>query len=34
MTNNFIVEKLLKGKTDKLHTKWKGYDNSFNSWID
>ena len=20
--------------TDKLYVKWKGYDNSFNSWID
>ena len=23
-----------KKKHDKLDVKWKGYDNSFNSWID
>ena len=23
----------MKGKGDKLYIKWKGYDNSFNSWI-
>ena len=26
--------KLIKRKDDKLYVKWKGYDNSFNSWID
>ena len=26
--------KVLKRKGDKLYVKWKGYDNSFNSWID
>ena len=30
----FRIEKVLKGKVDKLYAKWKGYDNSFNSWID
>ena len=30
----FRVEKVLKKKGDKLHGEWKGYDNSFNSWID
>ena len=30
----FRVEKEIKGKGDKLYVKWKGYDNSFNSWID
>ena len=30
----FRIEKVLKGKVDKLYGKWKGYDNSFNSWID
>ena len=30
----FRVEKLIKRKSDKLYAKWKGYDNSFNSWID
>ena len=24
----------MKGKGDKLYVKWKGYNNSFNSWID
>ena len=28
------IEKVIKGKGDKLYVKWKGYDNSFNSWID
>ena len=31
---DFRVEKLIKRKSDKLYAKWKGYDNSFNSWID
>ena len=30
----FRIEKVLKEKGDKLYVKWKGYDNSFNSWID
>ena len=29
----FRIEKILKRKDDKLYVKWKGYDNSFNSWI-
>ena len=28
----FRVEIVTKKKDDKLHVKWKGYDNSFNSW--
>ena len=28
------IEKVIKKKGDKLYIKWKGYDNSFNSWID
>ena len=28
------VEKVIKRNGDKLYLKWKGYDNSFNSWID
>ena len=27
------IEKVIKKKGNKLHVKWKGYDNSFNSWI-
>ena len=30
----FRIEKAMKRKCDKLYVKWKGYDNSFNSWID
>ena len=29
----FRVEKVITRKGDKLYIKWKGYDNSFNSWI-
>ena len=32
--NEFRIEKTLKKKGDKLYVKWKGYDNSYNSWID
>ena len=28
------IEKVIKRKDHKLYDKWKGYDNSFNSWID
>ena len=31
--NGFRIEKVIKRKGDKLYVKWKGYDNSFNSWI-
>ena len=31
---NSESKKVLKEKGDKLYVKWKGYDNSFNSWID
>ena len=30
----FRIEKVIKKKGDKMYVKWKGYDNSFNSWID
>ena len=30
----FRIKKVTKRKDDKLYVKWKGYDNSFNSWID
>ena len=29
----FRIEKVIKRKGNKLHVKWKGYNNSFNSWI-
>ena len=32
--NELRIEKVIKKKGDKLYVKWKGYNNSFNSWID
>ena len=29
----FRTEKTIKSEGDKLYVKWKGYDHSFNSWI-
>ena len=28
------IEKVIEKKGDKLYVKWKGYNNSFNNWID
>ena len=30
----FRIEKVIKRKVNKIYVKWKGYNNSFNSWID
>ena len=30
----FRIEKVIKRKGNKLYVKWKGDNNSFNSWID
>ena len=30
----FRIEKVIQRKGDKIYIKWKGYGNSFNSWID
>ena len=30
----FRIGKVIKRKDDKLYVKWKGYNSSFNSWID
>ena len=30
----FRIEKVIRRKGDKLYVKWKGYNNSFNNWID
>ena len=30
----FRIDKVIKRKGYKLYVKWKGYDNSFNDWID
>ena len=32
--NEFRIEKIIKRKSGKLYVKWKGYNNSFYSWID
>ena len=32
--HEFRIEKVIKRKSDKLYVKWKGYDSSFNRWID
>ena len=29
----FRIKKIIKRKGDKLYVKWRGYDNSFNSWV-
>ena len=29
----FRIDKIIKRKDDKLYVKWKGYNDSFNSWI-
>ena len=33
-TGEYIIEKIVKTKNNKIYAKWRGYDNSFNSWID
>ena len=33
INKNLKQKKVIKRKGDKLHVKWKGYDNLFNSWI-
>ena len=30
----YVIEKTIKTKNDNLFVKWRGYNNSFNSWID
>ena len=30
----FRIEQVIRRKEDKIYVKWKGYNNSFNSWID
>ena len=30
----YRIEKVIKRKRSELYVKWKGYDNSFNCWID
>ena len=33
-TGEYIIEKIIKTKNNKIYVKWRGYNNSFNSWID
>ena len=33
-TGEYIIEKIIKTRNDKLFVKWRGFNNSFNSWID
>ena len=32
--HEFKIEKVIKIKGNKLYVKWKGYDSSFDSWIE
>ena len=34
VTGEYIIEKILKTKGNKVYVKWRGYSNNFNSWID
>ena len=31
---DFRIEKVVNNKDDRLYVRWKGYDNSFDSWTD
>ena len=33
-SNEYIIEKILKTNKNKIYVKWRGYNSSFNSWID
>ena len=33
-TGEYIIEKILKTNKNKIYVKWRGYNSSFNSWID
>ena len=32
-TGEYIIEKVLKTKGNKIYVKWRNYDSSFNSWV-
>ena len=34
ISDEYIIEKILKTNKNKMYVKWKGYNSSFNSWID
>ena len=33
-SNEYIIEKILKTNKNKIYVKWRGYNSSFNNWID
>ena len=33
VTGEYIIEKILKIKGNKIYVKWRGYSNNFNQWI-
>ena len=33
-TGEYVIEKVLKTKGNRMYVKWRGYSNNFNSWID
>ena len=33
-TGEYIIEKIIKTKNNRIYVKWRVYNNSFNSWID
>ena len=33
-TGEYVIEKVLKTKGNQMYVKWRGYSNSFNSWVD
>ena len=34
ISDEYIIEKILKTKKNQMYVKWRGYSNNFNSWID
>ena len=32
-TGEYIIEKILKTKGNRMYVKWRGYSNTFNSWV-
>ena len=33
ISDEYIIEKILKTKGNKIYVKWRGYNNNFNSWV-
>ena len=34
ISDEYIIEKIIKTKNNKIYVKWRGYNDSFNSWVD